>query len=517
MKTFLQRTISCLIIFVCLLACVSVKQVVSAEGEKLYKSLTFNASNNEKGVSSYSNSWGVTIGEDKWNIVNANNNNNQWQYIKIGSKNSASVGSIANTTSFSEKISKVTMTVTAVTAGNINSIKLFVALDSSFTNVTETISVNAKTGTLEFNINEPIENGYYKVQIDCSKGSSNGLISISGLNYYEAPLSEDASSTEKFMNLDTQASAKFAYDVTKKVTEGETVTSYEKATSIAAGDQVVIVCSTKNKEFTGFSTSSTVYGIASDYSNSPNATFVFDVVAGSSSGTFAFKNGTKYLNWSSGNTATQSTSLNTNSSWKVSFSNGNAVITNAKDAARKLQYNAGSPRFACYTSEQTAIQLYKKVIKAGQTVEEDVYTISSAGLRFGATIQKDLYEALLSEGAQFGVAFAKKSELNGSAEFNKDSAVKYNLCSNVVLLDDEENYQFALVINNIPAKAFDEVIVASVYVEIAGVKYVANTQNEYSILTILDYYYENADTLKLDSALMEGLLNAATEQNTIAG
>ena len=31
MKTFLQRTISCLIIFVCLLACVSVKQVVNAE------------------------------------------------------------------------------------------------------------------------------------------------------------------------------------------------------------------------------------------------------------------------------------------------------------------------------------------------------------------------------------------------------------------------------------------------------------------------------------------------------
>ena len=35
MKTFLQRTISCLIIFVCLLACVSVKQVVNAAEETI--------------------------------------------------------------------------------------------------------------------------------------------------------------------------------------------------------------------------------------------------------------------------------------------------------------------------------------------------------------------------------------------------------------------------------------------------------------------------------------------------
>ena len=498
MKTFLQRTISCLIIFVCLLACVSVKQVVNAASTK-YTFASYAAGTQYADAEKHVLDDKITITTTDCHFTSE---------LRIYSSSTYNGFAVIQNTSLTEKVTGFTFN-----CGNkVDVLNVLVSNDGVNWSDGETISVTS-TSYNDYSISFTEDYSFFKLDVE---GTQQIRIKYMTVVFEERSLG-NLSNAEFFQNLSTQASAKFAYDVTKKVTEGETVTSYEKATSIAAGDQVVIVCETKNKEFTGFSTTSTVYGLASDYNNSLNATFVFDVVDGSSSGTYAFKNGSKYLNWSSGNSATQATSISTNSSWNVSFSNGDAVITNAKDATRKLQYNAGSPRFACYTSVQTAIQLYKKVVKTGQTVEENTYTISSAGLRFGATIQKDLYEALLSEGAQFGVAFAKKSELNGTDEFNKDSAVKYNLCSNIVLLDDGENYQFALVINNIPAKAFDEVIIASVYVEIAGVKYVANTQNEYSILTILDYYYNNADTLELDSALMEGLLNSATEQNAIAG
>lgn len=77
--------------------------------------------------------------------------------------------------------------------------------------------------------------------------------------------------------------------------------------------------------------------------------------------TFAFQTGDGYLSWSSGN------SLTTNSSaykWTVSITNsedakGTTSIKSVNDSSRMLQYNSGSPRFACYTSSQTAVCLYE--------------------------------------------------------------------------------------------------------------------------------------------------------------
>ena len=39
--------------------------------------------------------------------------------------------------------------------------------------------------------------------------------------------------------------------------------------------------------------------------------------------------------------------------------NGNAVITNCDATDRAIKWNAKSPRFATYTSAQTAINLYE--------------------------------------------------------------------------------------------------------------------------------------------------------------
>lgn len=69
--------------------------------------------------------------------------------------------------------------------------------------------------------------------------------------------------------------------------------------------------------------------------------------------------GDKYLSYSSGNTVTYGDFDNTNSdafSWTVAANE----IVNVDVPARKLQYNSGSPRFACYTSNQRSIALYYK-------------------------------------------------------------------------------------------------------------------------------------------------------------
>ena len=57
-----------------------------------------------------------------------------------------------------------------------------------------------------------------------------------------------------------------------------------------------------------------------------------------------------------------------NSAWTVSISDGEATIANKALTARKIRYNSGSPRFACYESGQKAIALYKYVTPAAYRV-----------------------------------------------------------------------------------------------------------------------------------------------------
>ena len=117
-------------------------------------------------------------------------------------------------------------------------------------------------------------------------------------------------------------------------------------------------------QLSAISTTSTKYGIGQSYSDTPADTYALTVVQGYTSDTYAFKTSDgKYLYWTSGNSLATNATLNANTSWKVAFdSSGNAIIQNAKNNNRKLQWNADSNglRFACYTTSQTAIQIYKK-------------------------------------------------------------------------------------------------------------------------------------------------------------
>ncbi|MBR0273600.1 MAG: chitobiase/beta-hexosaminidase C-terminal domain-containing protein, partial [Bacteroidaceae bacterium] len=125
-------------------------------------------------------------------------------------------------------------------------------------------------------------------------------------------------------------------------------------------------------------TSGTTIGSVVDYTTEPEGVYPLTIVAGSQDDTFAFKTtaGT-YLAWSSGNSLTTAEEVADASSWTVSFTEaGAADIYNVGTAARKLQYNSGSPRFACYTSSQQAPYLWKQV--AGDDVAKPVLPSSTS-------------------------------------------------------------------------------------------------------------------------------------------
>ncbi len=201
-------------------------------------------------------------------------------------------------------------------------------------------------------------------------------------------------------NGDAVSEAKTFYAVFATPGTGGT-SSIEKATSIAVGDEVILVCESKTMELSSFTTSGTIYGVGSSYSGTPSGDYSFTVVAGSETNSYAFVRDGKYWNWTSGNSLSTATTLSANTSWAVSFSGGNANITNKSDADRKIQWNAGSPRFACYTSGQTAVQLYKKVGGGAYTDYTTTCSTPCEGELTGITLNTDNVKKVFTEGEAF--------------------------------------------------------------------------------------------------------------------
>ena len=203
------------------------------------------------------------------------------------------------------------------------------------------------------------------------------------------------------------------YTYVEEEGEGGGEPTIEKATSIAVGDEVILVYEEGSKELNGIAGSSTKYGEGADYTNTPEGAYLLEVVAGSTGGTFALKHEDNYLQWTSGNSLNTQTSIDENSSWTITFSGGNAIIKNAADATRSLQWNSGNPRFACYTSAQKAVQLYKKA--GGRPSSTTYYTTSPS-----------------CEACTAAVTVSKGETENGS--FSLDYAGELSTCSGAVTI-----------------------------------------------------------------------------------
>lgn len=159
---------------------------VSAEvwaEEEVYKTAKFGSSYNSESISSYTASWSATNNNFTINITNANNNSNKWTYIKMGRKNYTSVGTITTKDAIDKAVTKVTLTIDALTVNKINNITLYTSTSSSGSYIS--VGTFAKeSGAQSVTLTNPAANLYYKIEVDCASGTSNGLITISQVDYY---------------------------------------------------------------------------------------------------------------------------------------------------------------------------------------------------------------------------------------------------------------------------------------------------------------------------------------------
>lgn len=161
--------------------------------EEVYKTALFGESYNSASISSYENSWTATNEGFTVSLTNFNNNKNGWSYVKCGRKNYESTGTIATESAIDKAVTKVVVTVDAFTSGKVNSFKLYVASNAEFTTDVQTISHSIATGANTFTVTAPSENQFYKIEIDCASGSSNGLVQISKIEYFydNSPVGDD--------------------------------------------------------------------------------------------------------------------------------------------------------------------------------------------------------------------------------------------------------------------------------------------------------------------------------------
>ena len=146
-----------------------------------------NMDNNK--ISSYTSDWLAKIGDYSWTITAFNNNSwKDWKYIKCGSKNAATVASIATVTPIPNKVTKVIVTFDKISAPDkIKSASLIVASDAEYATVLETVPMTLEKALApvakEYVVSSPAEGAYYKLVFDMDKTSSNGTIQISKIEY----------------------------------------------------------------------------------------------------------------------------------------------------------------------------------------------------------------------------------------------------------------------------------------------------------------------------------------------
>ena len=166
--------------------------------------------------------------------------------------------------------------------------------------------------------------------------------------------------------------------------------TYVKVTSLdqlEIGKKYILVNEEANVGMGPLSNTSTVYGTTVDITIANDAvdiegTGVLELTAHKANGEqggWIFEWSTQhYLVWTSGNSlnSTHNTTgiASTNEQWYATSTDNGVVLKNRYEQTRVIQYNASSPRFACYTSNQKPAVLYVEGVPA----EEGITTLSQA-------------------------------------------------------------------------------------------------------------------------------------------
>ena len=178
-----------------------------SQSETVFKTLSFpddDQANNK--VSAYKTEWTAKIGTDTWSIVNFNNNQwKNWKYIKCGSKNAATIASIATENAFDAPISKVVVSYGKVSATDkLNKYYLQIASDAAFTKDKVTIDGKLEdSGAFDytFTIPTPVKGRYFKLVYDIQQTGGNGTIQVDKVEYWQKAESGKTATTLSFKDL----------------------------------------------------------------------------------------------------------------------------------------------------------------------------------------------------------------------------------------------------------------------------------------------------------------------------
>ena len=165
--------------------------------------------------------------------------------------------------------------------------------------------------------------------------------------------------------------------------------TYVKVTSadqLETGKKYILVAENYSKAMGAIGTYGEAVGvtISAGVVNIDNTTVIELTLGGSATGWTLTPNGTDYINYTgTKNTLTTETdATQTSAQWTASEKNGGVILTNVGTPERILQYNSGSPRFACYTGSQQDAVLY--VQDAGAV------TVASPSLPAACTFEQSL-------------------------------------------------------------------------------------------------------------------------------
>lgn len=154
------------------------------------------------------------------------------------------------------------------------------------------------------------------------------------------------------------------------------------ASTLKAGDELVIVCTSKNK-IAGSISSSIMASVDVTISNNTISSLPSGAVTltlGGSSGSWTFTNSSgqklgatavKKLAWGTGTTT-----------WSISISNKNATIQNGRSTYGRFLYNVDSPRFTTYTSSTSTTMLLPQLYR--KTASDTKVTVSKGPVTNGS-------------------------------------------------------------------------------------------------------------------------------------
>lgn len=187
---------------------------------------------------------------------------------------------------------------------------------------------------------------------------------------YSEPLTFDIGTTVTITawaeaeGLEASEQAVATYNVVEKP-EGTDFVKVTDLSQLEDGDKVIIACESKNtilaapdmdggepKDFRGY----VEFGLSESFTL-PGTSGASILTLGIENGQYTFFDGTYYLE--GGNK--KLSSINEKAYWNINVSAEETVISMIVSGTEyKLQYNASSPRFCCYSSKQMPVSIYRE-------------------------------------------------------------------------------------------------------------------------------------------------------------